>query len=141
MVLTPVSVDNVEVSGGEKAGVKLAGKAYDKLDGLKPDFGPGDVVGSEAYVAKAKAALQAKAGSDQIGHDSGNDGMYAGKSTELGKGGRSEMLQDRITLELVEKGKSLEDAIGIAKAQAYKYAVNKFGAKQVQAWSDAAQNK
>lgn len=134
MALIPVGTEHVEVSGAEKAGAKLAGKTFDKFDGLKVQL-DGEQPGTETYVAKVKAALKAKAGGDEVGQDSNGDGTYAGKSLELGKGGRSELLQDRITLELVNKGYSLEDSIRIAKAQAYKYGKSKYGEAQMAKWA------
>lgn len=131
MALTPMTPD---VDGAEHSGAKVAGKTFDKFDGLKVDFGA-DQPGSEAYIAKVKAALKTKAGSDEIGQDTNGDGMYAGKSLELGKGGRSELLQDRITLELVNKGYKLEDSIRIAKAQAKSYGTKKYGAEQMAKWA------
>jgi len=79
------------------------------------------------YAAKIKAKLSAKLSGDQVGQDTNADGTYASKSLAIGKGGRSEMMRDRITQELVDKGYNEQTAFNIAKKQVAKNAVNKYG--------------
>jgi len=79
------------------------------------------------YVEKVKAILQKNAGADQIGQDSNGDGQYgaANKSLEAGKGGRSQLLHDRITLQMCEKGYSHEQSDSVARTIVSKNAAAK----------------
>jgi len=110
---------------------KLAGKA-----GADGDNDSGTHV-DPAAIAKAKAQLSQGLGQ---GEDVGQTktAFYKGKSMELGKGGRSLMMQDRITLELVNKGYSLEKAQAIAKKQAFENGVKKYGAQKMDQLGKAA---
>ena len=62
---------------------------------------------------------------------------YKGKSMELGEGGRSQMMRDRITMDLVNKGMSFEQAQVQAKTQATANGTKKYGAEQMAAWGKA----
>ena len=87
-------------------------------------------------LAKAKAKLsQGLEPGQEIGKTTTK--TYKGKSMELGEGGRSKMMQDRITNELVDKGFSFENAQGIAKTQSSANGIKKYGAEQVKAWGQA----
>ena len=88
-----------------------------------------------SYIAKVKAHLSQGLGNDQLGQDSDADGQYKGKSLEAGKGGRSAMMKDRITVELVNKGYGHEDAESIARKQTYDHGVKKYGADQMNKWA------
>ena len=62
---------------------------------------------------------------------------YKGKSMELGEGGRSQMMRDRITMDLVNKGMSFEQAQVQAKSQAVSAGNAKYGKAQMEAWGKA----
>jgi len=91
--------------------------------------------GSTEYIAKVKAMLKAKLGADNIGEDTNNDGMYAGKKLALGGGGRTQLLMDKIIMNLVQGGSSYENAAKIAKGRAYAHGVEKYGKAQMQKWA------
>jgi len=91
----------------------------------------------DASIAKAKAKLSIGLGEDQLGQDTNGDKMYKGKSLELGKGGRSLLLQDRIAMELVNKGYSLEQAQAIAKKQAFAHGTKAYGKEQMAKWAQS----
>ena len=87
-------------------------------------------------LAKAKAKLsQGLEPGQEIGQT--KTATYKGKSMELGEGGRSKMMQDRITNELVNKGFSFENAQGIAKKQSLNAGVSKYGKTQMDIWGKA----
>ena len=77
------------------------------------------------YVEKVKAILQKNAGADQIGQDSNGDGIYAKKALSDGAGGKSQLLKDRVTLQMVEKGYSMESADSTARTVVSKNAAAK----------------
>lgn len=69
----------------------------------------GLIPGTEPYIDNVEDQLMEHVDDgDKIGEDANEDGQYAGKSLELGKGGRNALLQDKITMKLVEKGHKLE---------------------------------
>lgn len=84
-----------------------------------------------------KTLSQGLSSGDKIGFDADNDGQYKGKSLNLGEGGRSAMMQDRIALELVNKGYSLDTAKAIAKKQTYAHGMKKYGPEQMKKWSQS----
>lgn len=91
------------------------------------------------YVNAVKAKLsKGLDGQDQIGQDSDNNGSYKGKSLELGKGGRSLMMEDRISLELVNKGFALDHAKAIANKQMKVWASKKYTPEQIKQWQTPA---
>ncbi|RLF65248.1 MAG: hypothetical protein DRN26_05690 [Thermoplasmata archaeon] len=91
--------------------------------------------GTPEYIAKVKAGLKTQLGADNIGEDTNHDGMYAGKSLALGEGGRSKLLLDKITLQFVEKGMSLKQALLKAKQAVWSNGVKKYGKKAMQYWA------
>jgi len=91
-----------------------------------------------AYVKAVQNFLAKGLSGDVPGEDTNGDGMYRGKSLELGKGGRSALMKDRITMELVEKGYTHEDAERIARAQTYRHGVETYGQEQMQQWAKEA---
>jgi len=109
-------------------------KTFISTEGSSHSVGHAD----PTYVAKVKAHLSKGLGQDHIGQDTNGDGMYKGKSLEAGKGGRSAMMRDRLTHELVQKGYSHEDAESIARHQAYRHGVNTYGKAQMDAWAKAS---
>ena len=92
-----------------------------------------------AYVAKVKAHLSKGLNGDDLGQDSDKSGTYKGKSMEAGGGGRSQMMKDRITMELVSEGRSHEEADSIARSAAKNAGVKKYGADQMDKWAKASQ--
>jgi len=118
---------------------KTAGKAWSKT---YVDLGDSPHIKNQpdqAYVNKVKSFMQKQAGQDQIGQDSNGDNTYGGKSLELNAGGRTKLLHDRITWELVQKGYSHEDASRIASQQTKANYLHKYGAND-QLRPDAAKD-
>ena len=108
------------LSGKTKAGIEWS-KTFVDPTGSAHKVGAPDA----NYVAKVKAQLGHNLNGDQIGQDTNGDGAYKGKSLKIMGGGRSLMLQDRITDDLVGKGYSHEEATNIARAKAKANFLNK----------------
>jgi len=106
-------------------------KTFINADGSTHSVGKPDA----NYISKVKSHLSKGLNGDDLGQDSNNDGQYKGKSLELGKGGRAELLRDRIVMELVGKGYTHEQADSIASKQIKANAIKKYGADQVNSWS------
>lgn len=113
---------------------EVAGKVADQVSDQHDSSSKVLKIDADA-LAKAKAKLsQGLEPGDEIGQDTNGDGTYKGKSLELGKGGRSQLLQDRITLELVNKGYPLEKAQAIAKKQCYNHGLKTYGKEKMDLW-------
>ena len=126
----------LESAGMEHVAAK-AGKATDmdpQLAKLAANHTPDHP--DDSYINAVKAKLsKGLDGKDQIGQDSDQNGTYKGKSLELGKGGRALMMEDRISLELVNKGYALDHAKAIANKQMKAWAEKKYGPAKMQEWS------
>lgn len=131
----------VESIGTEVGTKAKAGKLMDNHqdNGNSAKFGGGENHTPDhpdaSYINAVKAKLsKGLDGQDQIGQDSDNNGSYKGKSLELGQGGRSLMMEDRISMELVTKGYSIENAKAIANKQMKVWASKKYSPEQIKSW-------
>jgi hypothetical protein len=77
------------------------------------------------YVAKVKSVLKKSSGEAEPGQAAADAKTYAGKSMENGGGGKSKLLHDRITMEMVNKGYSHEAASSSASKAVKANAINK----------------
>jgi hypothetical protein len=78
-----------------------------------------------AYTAKVKTLLQKSSGEAEPGQAAAGAKTYGGKSMENGGGGKSRLLHDRITLEMVNKGYSHETASSSASKAVKANAIHK----------------
>lgn len=71
--------------------------------------------GSPEYIKAVKAHMGQGLNGDLLGQDSNNDGKYKGKGLGLGEGGRTQLLLDKMTIDLVGKGYDFNKAQNLAK--------------------------
>ena len=71
--------------------------------------------GSPEYIKAVKAHMSQGLNGDQPGQDSNNDGKYKGKGLAFGEGGRTQLLLDKMTIDLVGKGYDFNKAQNLAK--------------------------
>ena len=112
--------DGTYTVSGETNGHQWS-KTYVDTTGSEQAVGKAD----PAYTAKVKTALQKSSGEAEPGQAAAGAKTYGGKSLENGGGGKSRLLHDRITLEMVNKGYSHEAASSSASKAVKANAIHK----------------